>query len=77
MNDFAAEVSDRIRANREDAALNAATEAFMLAAPRARYSFDFSAFGRPIVQYPQDIVVMQELIWRVRPDLVRRLELSD
>jgi cephalosporin hydroxylase len=26
--------------------------------------------GRPIVQYPQDIVAMQELLWRSQPDLI-------
>jgi cephalosporin hydroxylase len=26
--------------------------------------------GRPIIQYPQDIVAVQELIWQVKPDLV-------
>ena len=35
-----------------------------------KYSYNFSALGRPIIQYPQDMVAMQELIWRVRPDLV-------
>ena len=35
-----------------------------------RYSYNFSWLGRPIIQYPQDIVAIQELIWRVRPDLI-------
>ena len=35
-----------------------------------RYSYHFSWLGRPIIQYPQDIVAMQELIWRCRPDLI-------
>ncbi len=35
-----------------------------------RYSYNFSWLGRPIIQYPQDIVAMQELIWMVRPDLI-------
>jgi cephalosporin hydroxylase len=26
--------------------------------------------GRPIIQYPQDIVAVQELIWDVKPDLI-------
>jgi len=26
--------------------------------------------GRPIIQYPQDMAAVQELIWKVRPDLV-------
>ena len=35
-----------------------------------RYSYNFTWLGVPIIQYPQDIIVMQELIWRVRPDAV-------
>lgn len=34
------------------------------------YSYNFSWLGRPIIQYPQDMVGMQELIWKVKPDLV-------
>ena len=35
-----------------------------------RYSYNFSWLGRPIIQYPQDIVAMQELIFTVQPDLI-------
>jgi len=35
-----------------------------------RYTYNFSWMGRPIIQYPQDIVAMQEIIWNVQPDLV-------
>ena len=35
-----------------------------------RYSYQFTWLGRPIIQYPQDIVAMQELIWQVRPRLI-------
>lgn len=37
---------------------------------RHRYSYHFSWLGVPIIQIPQDIVAMQEIIWRVRPDLI-------
>ena len=36
----------------------------------ARYSFNFKWMGRPIIQYPQDIVAVQELIWDIKPDLI-------
>jgi cephalosporin hydroxylase len=35
-----------------------------------KYSYNFSWMGVPIIQFPQDIVAMQELLWRVKPDLV-------
>ena len=34
------------------------------------YSYAFTWLRRPIIQYPQDIVAIQELIWAVRPDLI-------
>ncbi len=34
------------------------------------YSYNFDWLGLPIIQYPQDIVAMQEIMWRVRPDVV-------
>jgi len=35
-----------------------------------KYSYNFDWLGRPIIQYPQDIVAMQEIIWNVKPDLI-------
>jgi cephalosporin hydroxylase len=34
------------------------------------YSYNFTWLGRPIIQYPQDMVAIQELLWTVKPDLV-------
>jgi cephalosporin hydroxylase len=35
-----------------------------------KYSYNFKWLSRPIIQYPQDIVAMQELIWQIKPDLI-------
>jgi cephalosporin hydroxylase len=35
-----------------------------------KYSYNFKWYGRPIIQYPQDIVALQEIIWSVKPDLI-------
>ena len=35
-----------------------------------KYSYNFSWLGRPIIQYPQDIIAMQELTWSIQPDLI-------
>jgi cephalosporin hydroxylase len=53
-----------------DAELTAEAYAWMNRANRHKYSYHFSWMGIPIIQFPQDIVAMQELLWRVRPDLV-------
>tara|TARA_B110000881_G_C18582359_1_gene522565 strand:+ start:873 stop:1556 length:684 start_codon:yes stop_codon:yes gene_type:complete len=34
------------------------------------YSYHFSWLGRPIIQFPQDMVAIQELIWKIKPDLI-------
>ena len=35
-----------------------------------KYSYHFEWMGRPIIQYPQDMVAVQELIWQIKPDLI-------
>ncbi len=35
-----------------------------------KYSYNFSWLGRPIIQYPQDIIALQEIIWDVKPDMI-------
>jgi len=50
--------------------LAAAAKRFMNETIVAKYSYQFSWQSRPIIQYPQDIVAMQELIWEVKPDLI-------
>lgn len=70
MTTFEDEVTSRLAANAEDHELQKAATAFMRESLRARYSYNFSWLGRPIIQYPQDITAMQELIWQVKPDLI-------
>jgi len=41
-----------------------------LKAAKHRYVYHFSWMGRPIIQCPEDMVAMQELIWAVKPDLI-------
>lgn len=50
--------------------LKNATKNFTRESLAARYSYNFDWLGRPIIQYPQDMVAVQELIWTVKPDLV-------
>ena len=43
---------------------------FMLDSAPHKYTYNFSWLGRPIIQYPQDIVALQEIIWETKPDLI-------
>jgi cephalosporin hydroxylase len=67
---FEQEVKDRIVANGENAQLRADALAFTKASLGPQYSYNFTWQGRPIIQYPQDMVAMQELIWQIKPDLI-------
>lgn len=35
-----------------------------------KYAYNFKWMGRPIIQLPQDMMAMQEILWDVKPDLV-------
>lgn len=70
MSEFENEVQQRISLAPENRELIDASESFLNETIKSRYSYNFSWFGRPIIQYPQDIVAMQEIIWSVQPDLI-------
>jgi cephalosporin hydroxylase len=67
---FDNEVTNRIADNAKNSALVEAADVFTKASIAAKYSYNVSWLGRPIIQYPQDIIAMQELIWSIQPDLI-------
>lgn len=67
---FRNETNERIRANAVNPALQQAAKVFNTESNRSQYSYNFSWMGRPIIQYPQDMIAMQELIWEIKPDLI-------
>jgi len=46
------------------------THDWMFADDMKHYSYHFEWLGRPIIQYPQDIVQFQEIVWQTKPDLI-------
>ena len=50
--------------------LKSVTKEWFNEANAARYSYHFEWLGRPIIQYPQDICAIQELVWAIRPDVI-------
>lgn len=70
MNDFQKEMAVRIARTPTSKPLLEATTAFLHTSLSAKYSYNFTWQGRPIIQYPQDMVAMQELIWSIKPDLI-------
>jgi cephalosporin hydroxylase len=67
---FEDEAQRRIAANAHNEKLRETAGAFMRSSLEAQYSYNYFCMGRPIIQYPQDMVAMQEIIWSVRPDLI-------
>jgi len=67
---FAAEVRANVRGLRADGDVQALSRIWVREVTRYGYSRNFTWMGRPIVQCPQDLMAMQEIIWRVKPDLV-------
>lgn len=68
--EFINERAERIKANGTNNDLQAAAKSFNDASNSHQYSYNFSWMGRPIIQYPQDMIAMQEIIWEVKPDLI-------
>jgi cephalosporin hydroxylase len=67
---FDNEVAANIEALSSDDALKKLSIEWVLASGRHRYTYNFKFLGRPIIQFPQDMIAMQELIWQIRPDLI-------
>jgi cephalosporin hydroxylase len=68
--EFIDERQQRITSNSSNAKLKQAAGAFNIESNKSQYSYNFSWMGRPIIQYPQDMIAMQEIIWDVKPDLI-------
>ena len=68
--EFAFETRQRINGNGINRELQSAAQQFNVESNKAKYSYNFKWMGRPVIQYPQDIVAMQELIWDIKPDLI-------
>lgn len=54
-----------IEENSKNIALQKAKRDFNLESNKAKYSYNFSWMGRPIIAYPQDMIGMQEIIWEI------------
>lgn len=54
----------------KDASIRELSTQFLKDSAAHKYSYHFDWLGRPIIQYPQDIVAWQELVWEVKPDII-------
>ena len=70
MKNFLDEVEGRVKSYKDEEEMRKAAADFMLSSTKPKYCYNFSWQSRPIIQYPQDMVAMQEIIWKVKPDLI-------
>jgi cephalosporin hydroxylase len=70
ISEFENERDQRIKNQQTNIDLQSAVEKFTLETIKSQYSYNFSWLGRPVIQYPQDMMAMQEIIWKVKPDLI-------
>ncbi|MHB2246848.1 cephalosporin hydroxylase family protein [Pseudomonas fitomaticsae] len=67
---FREEVKANIEGLQQDKALQTESLDWVGTTAKHKYTYNFSWMGRPIIQFPQDMVAMQEIIWNLRPDVI-------
>ena len=67
---FEREREDRIKRNGDDKKLKSFADKWTQESMMKNYVYNFSWLGRPIIQSPQDIMALQEIIWNVKPDMI-------
>ncbi len=68
--DFKSDCVKEVSKQSEDTEFTNITNDWLNVANRYKYSYHYEWLGRPIIQYPQDIMAMQEIIWSIKPDLI-------
>jgi cephalosporin hydroxylase len=67
---FKKQVDTNVAGIGNDAHFSELSHSWLCEAIKHNYAQNFTWMGRPIIQVPQDIYAIQELIWTVRPDLI-------
>jgi cephalosporin hydroxylase len=67
---FKKQVAENVAALGSDNDVQALSRIWSRQTNRSGYTYNFTWLGRPIIQYPQDMIAVQEIIWRVQPDFI-------
>jgi len=67
---FEAQVAANIDGLLDDRDVQALSRIWLREITRHKYAYNFKWMGRPIIQFPQDMIAMQEIIWELQPDLI-------
>jgi len=67
---FAQERFDRAKSYANHDKLNSLAHDWIFHSMQEKYLYNFDWLGRPIIQYPEDMVAVQELVWKIRPTMI-------
>ena len=67
---FKHEVQRNIDGLKRDPDVQALSRIWLREITPHKYAYNFTWMGRPIIQFPQDMMAMQEIVWAVKPDLI-------
>jgi cephalosporin hydroxylase len=67
---FKNEVNDRISSYEKETELQQLANKWVEKSMKKNYVYNFSWMGRPIIQFPEDIMAMQEIIMDIKPDVI-------
>lgn len=67
---FRADGLAEIRAAGRDSEFTGLTRRWIDLSAKHRYTYHFDWMGRPAIQFPQDMLAVQELVWRIRPEVI-------
>jgi cephalosporin hydroxylase len=70
IDNFEREKAENIHRQGEDTRLRSLSLQWITDSGSYKYIRHFTWMGRPIIELPQDILAMQEIIWDVKPDLI-------
>ena len=70
LEEFNRRKAEHVAALGRDEELRGMSREWMLKTSRHFYTYNFTWLGVPVIQFPQDLVALQEIIWRARPGLV-------
>lgn len=69
-NEFLKMTKDNVAGQGSDEKFRSVTNKWIQSSVENKYTYNFSWMGRPIIQYPQDILALQEIIFKVKPEII-------
>ena len=67
---YESDILDRASMYQDNLKLQDAKNAFHDELVNVKYAYNFTWMGVPIIQEPQDLIALQEIIWRTKPDTI-------